>query len=137
MSSEPLDPRRPVYFAFLAMPFLMGVLSHLLVPTQDGGFSVALPDGTRPLHWALLGFAVALTAGSIALGYSNDAPPGVGHERREPGLSARWIIRLAMAESVAMLGLVSTMLLQRPGAWVPFSLCSLAALIVARPISRP
>jgi hypothetical protein len=68
--SQSANPQLPLHFAFFSMPFLMGLISHFMVPPGDDGVAVALPDGSSALHVAALGLAAALMVGSVAVGIS-------------------------------------------------------------------
>jgi F0F1-type ATP synthase membrane subunit c/vacuolar-type H+-ATPase subunit K len=134
--SKSANPQLPLYFAFFSMPFLMGLMSHFMVPPGDHGFAVALPDGSSALHVAALGLAAALMVGSVAVGaFAKSTPPGP--ERRQPELPLSWLVRLGMGESIALLGFAVTLVTRLPGAWVPFSVFSFLALLAARPRVQP
>ena len=114
------------------MPFLMGILAHLVVPPTADRFPIAFPEGSQWFYWAGLSLGLILMIGSLAVGalVSSKAP---GPERRQPAIRLSWLVRLGMGEAVAILGLVVTIVERLPGAWLPFSLFSLIAMVAARP----
>lgn len=131
MSQPNVDTRFPIFFAFLPMPFVMGGIAHFLVPPAEGGFAVALPDGSNSLHWVFLALGLVLTVASVAVGRFGEQR-AAGPDRRQ-SLPVPWLVRLAMAESVAILGVAATVALGIPGAWVPFSVFSLLGIVLAKP----
>lgn len=128
-TATPPDPRKILWVAFSSTPLFFGVVAHMLV-RPPAGFPVALPSPSQPLGMAL----AVLALGSFAFSFIVHQGETRRDERRA---DPRWIMRLALGESIAIYGLMATMLTRVPGTWVPFTVLSLIALAAAYPKTEP
>jgi hypothetical protein len=119
--------RRLIWLSLTSSPLLFLVAVWGLVGTPlEGGAAVSAPAVLVP---ALLAVSAFIAATRWLDGWMGPADPD-GAERRRLTLL---IIRLAMFEAIAVLGLVAAVLSQDLTVYLPFMVLSLVGMVLYRP----